>query len=131
VTVTAEAEQDQVEVRDPVAEKTAEFIFIVLGSFFGGKLTMDSVDISFWDGDGTEESFIRHVVVAVGMAGWDAALIPPEEMDALPVHICSDQPGIHLLRGGTTCQCNREPPLGLECSAHQVDKFFSGSFCQR
>ncbi len=89
VAIGSHAQEDQVEARTLApfqAERALEFAGVLgCGEVRIGRLPPHSVDIFGADGDPGEEQFLSEAVVGIGVIGWDAALVSPEDPNAAPV----------------------------------------------
>ena len=86
--VGPEPQQDQVELRDALSEDVAELVLVGVG----GRprllaLALDPVDRRPRAADPVEERRLRHPVVRALVVRRDAAVVPPPQGDARPVHV--------------------------------------------
>jgi len=118
VTVRTHAEQHHVE-RSP-AERAAE----VAGIGVGGRVQIGLLGRHAMDVAGIERNVIekhapREPVVRIGRIGGHRSLVPPDDLDARPLHRGVDQRGQDLLRHGSSWQCDREAPMAGDCAARR------------
>jgi hypothetical protein len=65
VAIATQTQQYQIKARSSRAKKKAEILFIILGSLLNRQFSTDAVDIFTRNGDGPEQGFICHVVIAI------------------------------------------------------------------